>query len=71
MGDISKLPLKSLRARVGLTQQQVAEIVGVDRLTYGKWENYQTFPDAPQLIKLSQVFECSLDTFYFPLDASL
>lgn len=70
MGDINKLPLKSLRARVDLTQQQVATLVGVDRLTYGKWENYQTFPDAPQLIKLSHIFKCSLDAFYFPLDAS-
>ncbi len=70
MSDISKLPLKALRARVDLTQQQVAEKVGVDRLTYGKWENYQTFPDAPQLIRLSEIFECSLDAFYFPLNAS-
>ncbi|UWO83160.1 helix-turn-helix domain-containing protein [Hungatella hathewayi] len=70
MSDIIKLPLKSLRAKVNLTQQQVAAQVGVDRLTYGKWENYQTFPDALQLIKLSEIFECSMDTFYFPLDAS-
>lgn len=70
MSEISKLPLKALRARVDLTQQQVAEKVGVDRLTYGKWENYQTFPDAPQLIRLSKIFECSLDAFYFPLNAS-
>ena len=70
MSDIIKLPLKSLRAKVNLTQQQVASKVGVDRLTYGKWENYQTFPDALQLIKLSEIFECSMDTFYFPFDAS-
>lgn len=70
MSNLDKLPLKALRARVDLTQQQVAEYVGVDRLTYGKWENYQTFPDAIQLIRLSQVFKCSLDTFYFPLRAS-
>ena len=70
MSDIIKLPLKSLRAKVNLTQQQVASQVWVDRLTYGKWENYQTFPDALQLIKLSEIFECSMDTFYFPFDAS-
>ena len=70
MSDIIKLPLKSLRAKVNLTQQQVASQVGVDRLPYGKWENYQTFPDALQLIKLSEIFECSMDTFYFPFDAS-
>lgn len=70
MKSIDKLPLKALRSRVGLTQKEVADVVGVDRLTYGKWENYQTFPDALQLIKLSQIFECSLDAFYFPSIAS-
>lgn len=70
MSDFGKLPMKALRARIDLTQQEVAERVGVDRLTYGKWENYQTYPDAIQLIKLSQIFGCSLDAFYFPLNAS-
>ncbi len=70
MSDISKLPLKALRARANLTQQQVAEKIGINRMTYSQWENYQTFPDALQLIKLSQIFECSMDTFYFPLAAS-
>lgn len=70
MSDISKLPLKALRARANLTQQQVAEKIGINRMTYSQWENYQTFPDALQLIKLSQIFACSMDTFYFPLAAS-
>jgi transcriptional regulator with XRE-family HTH domain len=70
LSDISKLPLKALRARANLTQQQVAVKVGVNRLTYGQWENYKTFPDALQLMKLSQIFGCSMDTFYFPLIAS-
>ncbi|RGZ04362.1 helix-turn-helix domain-containing protein [Hungatella hathewayi] len=43
MSDIIKLPLKSLRAKVNLTQQQVASQVGVDRLTYGKWETIRRF----------------------------
>jgi transcriptional regulator with XRE-family HTH domain len=70
LSDISKLPLKALRARANLTQQQVAEKTGVNRMTYNQWENYKTFPDALQLIKLSEIFECSMDTFYFPLVAS-
>ena len=70
MSDLTKLQLKALRARMDLTQQEVADQIGVDRLTYGKWENYQTYPDAIQLIRLSQIFECSLDAFYFPLSAS-
>lgn len=68
---MDKLPLKALRAKVGLTQEQVAKKIGVDRVTYGKWENYKSYPDAMKLIKLAELFECSMDTFYFPATASL
>ena len=56
----NKLPIKSFR---------VAKI-GVSRNTYMKWENYESFPDAMQLIMLANLFECSMDAFYFPVNAS-
>lgn len=68
--SVEKLPLKALRAKVDMTQNDVATAIGVNRNTYGSWENYETFPDAIQLIKLSVLFKCSLDAFYFPLNAS-
>ena len=67
---MEKLPLKALRALNDMTQQQVANGVGVNRMTYASWEKYETYPDAIQLIKLSEVFKCSLDAFYFPINAS-
>ncbi|MBS4931774.1 MAG: helix-turn-helix transcriptional regulator [Clostridiales bacterium] len=67
---MEKLPIKALRATKNLTQKEVAEKLGVNRNTYMNWENYKTYPNIPQLIKLSEVFECSLDTFYFPKRAS-
>ena len=63
---MNKLPFKAYRALQNMTQSDVAEAVGVGRLTYASWERYETFPDAIQLIKLSEVFKCSLDAFYFP-----
>jgi transcriptional regulator with XRE-family HTH domain len=63
---MNKLPFKAYRALQNMTQADVAEAVGVGRLTYASWERYETFPDAIQLIKLSEVFKCSLDAFYFP-----
>lgn len=63
---MEKSTLKVLRAKVDMTQGEVAKNVGVDRATYGKWENYKSFPNAVQLIKLSMVFKCPLDAFYFP-----
>lgn len=70
MRDENKLPFKAHRAIMGMTQQQVADAVGVNRVTYMSWEKYETFPDAMQLLKLSEVFMCSLDAFYFPVDTS-
>lgn len=67
---MEKLPLKALRAKVDMTQGEVADKLGVNRATYGKWEKYDSFPDAVQLIKLSEIFKCSLDTFYFPINAN-
>ena len=67
---MEKLPLKAHRALNDMSQQDVAEKVGVNRMTYANWEKYETFPDAVQLIKLTQIFKCSLDAFYFPVNAS-
>lgn len=66
----NKLPIKSFRVAKGYTQQEVAEKIGVSRYTYMKWENYESFPDAMQLIMLANLFECSMDAFYFPVNAS-
>lgn len=65
-----KLTLKVLRVKADMTQDEVAEKVGVNRSTYGKWEKYESFPNAVQFIKLAEIFKCSLDAFYFPLVAS-
>jgi len=36
------MTLEQLRIRVGLTQDQLAEKVGVNRVTISNWENGQT-----------------------------
>ena len=63
---MEKLPLKAFRAANNLTQKQVADQLGVNRMTYCKWENYETYPDALQLISLSEIFKCPIDAFYVP-----
>lgn len=67
---MNKLSLKALRATKNMSQNEVAQKLGISRMTYAKWERYETYPDAMQLIELADIFECSLDTFYFPLRAS-
>ena len=53
--------IRHLRATKGMTQEQLAMIVGVSRQAIAKWEAGGTYPETEKLIRLSQIFECSLD----------
>ena len=50
-----------LRKKANLSQEQLAEKVGVSRQTISKWELGETAPDIKQAQILSQVFGVSLD----------
>ena len=50
-----------LRKKANLSQEQLAEKVGVSRQTISKWELGETVPDIKQAQVLSQVFSVSLD----------
>lgn len=53
--------ITNLRKEKGLTQNDVAEKIGVTAQAVSKWENDQATPDIDILIKLSDIFEISLD----------
>lgn len=53
--------LKQARQSVGLTQEQVAEQVGVSRQTMSSWENNKSYPDIVSVIRLSDLYNLSLD----------
>ena len=44
--------VKFYRNEIGLTQQTLADAVGVQLRTYQKWEKGETIPDGYNLIKL-------------------
>lgn len=44
-----------------LTQEQVAETLGVSRQTVSNWENDRTYPDILSVIKMSDLYAVSLD----------
>lgn len=52
--------LKQLREEKGLSQSEVAKIMGVGRTTYLKWENGENQPTR-KLDQLSQFFNVSID----------
>lgn len=53
--------LTKLRKEKNLTQEQFAEILHVSRQSVSKWEHNTAYPDTEKLIRISKLFECSLD----------
>ena len=53
--------LVMLRSLKGLTQEQVAEIVGISRQSYAKWEQGETIPDIEKCDKLASFYGIKID----------
>lgn len=53
--------LYDLRKKGGLSQEQLAEQLGVSRQAISKWESGKAIPESDTLISISQYFDVSLD----------
>jgi len=53
--------LVNLRKKHNLSQEELAEKVGVARQTISKWELGETSPDLMQAMELAKIFKVSLD----------
>lgn len=53
--------IRELRKKAGLSQEELAEKIDVSRQSVSKWESAQTVPEMGKLIKLSEIFNVSLD----------
>ena len=53
--------LKKSRLESKLTQEKVAEEIQVSRQTISNWENETSYPDIISVIKLSDLYNISLD----------
>ena len=53
--------LFNARKKAGLSQEEVAEKLGVSRQTISKWELDETLPDIQQSKKLSRLYHLTLD----------
>ena len=54
--------LQFLRARQGLTQEQLAEMLSVSRQSVSKWESGASFPELDTILRLCDIFSTDLDT---------
>jgi len=53
--------LKSLRLSKKLSQQDMADLLGITRQAYGRYESGQSEPDIENLRKLAKFFDVSID----------
>ncbi len=53
--------LKFLRTKNNISQQQLADIIGVTQQSINKYENHKVEPDIQTLIKLAEYFNTSVD----------
>lgn len=53
--------LKILRKQKGLTQEEIAEKLGVSRQAVAKWERGDTMPDIESCIKLADIYGITVD----------
>ena len=53
--------LALLRKKRGITQEELSEMLNVSRQSVSRWELDAAFPETDKLIKLSKLFECSID----------
>ena len=53
--------LHQLRRQRGLSQENLAEVIGVTRQAVQKWESGASRPDMDNLVALSRYFETTLD----------
>ena len=57
--------LRELRKGKGLTQEQLAEMLGVSSQTISKWENEVTMPDIMLLTVIAGCFDITVDELYY------
>lgn len=53
--------LALLRKKKGMTQEELSETLQVSRQSVSRWEMDAAFPETDKLIKLSKLFDCSID----------
>lgn len=53
--------LRAIRKRMNMTQQQLADVLGVSRTTVTMWETSPSMPSARMLVKLADALDVTVD----------
>ena len=52
--------IRARKAR-GMTQEEVAEVIGISRQSYSKWEQGETIPDIEKCDRLAKFYGVAID----------
>ena len=61
-----QVSLKAMRINARLTQEVVADGIGITKKTLQNWENGVSAPDAIQFARLCNLYGCSRDDIFLP-----
>ena len=56
--------IKSKRESIGLTQEELGKILGVNRSTVAMWETGEAMPRADKLPILAKTLNCKIDDLF-------
>lgn len=59
--NLFRINLRALRRDRKLTQAKVADAIGVDRVTYARWETGERRPSVDAMTNLAAFFKTSID----------
>jgi transcriptional regulator with XRE-family HTH domain len=62
--------LRKLRTKKGLSQNQLASLMFVNRATVSKWESGSRLPSADMITRLAKVLEADVGTLFFTASES-
>ena len=68
MGNINTIlgkNIRQFRKTINLTQEELADKLGVSFQAVSKWENAQSAPDISLLPLLAEIFRCTIDDLFF------
>lgn len=51
-----------LRSLAGKTQEYIAEVIGISRQAYAKWERGETIPDIEKCGRLAEFYGVTMDS---------
>ena len=56
-----KISIRKLRREKGLSQFELAELLGINQSAVAQWETGKTAPNFKRLKKLAEILDCSVD----------